>query len=115
MNREPGRFLWGRALTRGATEVNETDLLSFALDASASQCEDYCRRLRNGDPVASEADARRLHEARSLVRYLRGQGYEADALPTRFGGEQEEQGEKEAAAEALRHAVALDPSLEERQ
>jgi hypothetical protein len=63
-----------RALTRVATEANETDLLSFALDASASQCEDYCRRLRNGDPVASLSDARRLHERRSLTRHLREDG-----------------------------------------
>ena len=58
-----------RALTRVATETTETELLAFALDASAAQCEIYCRRLRNGDPVASAADARRLHEGRSLVRH----------------------------------------------
>jgi hypothetical protein len=63
-----------RALTRVATEVTETDLLAFALNASAAQCEDYCRRLRNGDPVASAADAQRLHEGRSLVRHYRGDG-----------------------------------------
>jgi hypothetical protein len=63
-----------RALTRVATETNETDLLAFALDASAAQCEDYCRRLRNGDAIASASDARRLHEGRSLVRHLREDG-----------------------------------------
>ncbi|MBK79324.1 MAG: hypothetical protein CMQ43_00200 [Gammaproteobacteria bacterium] len=63
-----------RALTRVATETTETELLAFALDASAAQCEIYCRRLRNGDPVASAADARRLHEGRSLVRHFREDG-----------------------------------------
>ncbi|HEX7036880.1 MAG TPA: DUF222 domain-containing protein [Pseudomonadales bacterium] len=63
-----------RALTRVATEVNETELLEFALGVSAAQCEAYCRRLRNGDPVSSASDARRLHEARSLIRYLREDG-----------------------------------------
>jgi hypothetical protein len=63
-----------RALTRVATEGNETDLLAFALDASAVQCKEYCRRFRNGDPAASVADARRIHEGRSLVRHLRVDG-----------------------------------------
>ena len=63
-----------RALTRVATQANETELLAFALDASAAQCENLCRRLRNGDPVASALDAQRLHEGRSLVRHLREDG-----------------------------------------
>ncbi len=63
-----------RALTCVATEVTERDLVAFAVKASAAQCEDYCRRLRNGDPVASVADAQRLHEGRSLVRHYRSDG-----------------------------------------
>ncbi len=63
-----------RALTRVATDLNETELLSYALGASAAQCEDYCRRLRNGDPVASKIEAQRQYEGRSLVRHLREDG-----------------------------------------
>ena len=63
-----------RALTRVATEKNETDLLDYALQVSAAQLESYCRRLRNGDAEASALDARRLHEGRSLVRHLREDG-----------------------------------------
>lgn len=62
-----------RALTRVASEVNETELLDFALGVSAAQLETYCRRLRNGD-VASVDDARRLRESRSLIRYFREDG-----------------------------------------
>jgi len=63
-----------RALTRVASDATEADLLAFALDASAAQCETFCRALRNGDPVASAADARRLHESRALVRHFREDG-----------------------------------------
>jgi hypothetical protein len=56
-----------RALTRVASDVTEADLLDYALRCSAAQCEDYCRRLRNGDPAAAAADARLLHEGRSLL------------------------------------------------
>lgn len=63
-----------RALTRVARDANEDDLVAFALKVSAAQCEDYCRRLRNGDPAASAADARRLHEGRSLIRHFRNDG-----------------------------------------
>ncbi|MDZ7669552.1 MAG: DUF222 domain-containing protein [Gammaproteobacteria bacterium] len=63
-----------RALTRVASDVTEGDLLAFALKTSASQCEAYCRRLRNGDPVVSAADAQRLHEGRSLIRHFREDG-----------------------------------------
>jgi hypothetical protein len=63
-----------RALTRTATQGNETQLLAFALDASAAQCEDHCRRLRNGNAEAAAVDARRLHEGRSLVRHLHEDG-----------------------------------------
>jgi hypothetical protein len=63
-----------RALCRVATEANESQLLEFALSASAPQVEAYCRRLRNGDADASAVDARRLHEARSLIRHFREDG-----------------------------------------
>jgi len=63
-----------RALTRVASDVTEAELLAFALDASAAQCEAFCRGLRNGDRVASAADARRLRESRSLVRQFREDG-----------------------------------------
>ncbi|MFX3657639.1 MAG: DUF222 domain-containing protein [bacterium] len=63
-----------RALTRVASDVTEAELLDYALRCSAAQCEDYCRRLRNGDPAAAAADARRLHEGRSLMRHFRDDG-----------------------------------------
>jgi len=63
-----------RALCRVATERNETDLLDYALHASAAQLEDRCRRLRNGDSDVSAADARRLHERRWLSRSVREDG-----------------------------------------
>lgn len=63
-----------RALTRVACDGNEADLLAYALDHSATQCEAYCRRLRNGDADLAATDARRLHEGRSLVRHLREDG-----------------------------------------
>jgi len=63
-----------RALTRVASDVTEDDLVAFALKTSASQCEAYCRRLRNGDPMVSAADAQRLHEGRSLIRHFREDG-----------------------------------------
>jgi hypothetical protein len=63
-----------RALSRVATERNETDLLTFALKATAAQVESYCRRLRNGDAEVSAADAKRLHESRSLSRHFREDG-----------------------------------------
>jgi len=63
-----------RALCRVATQSSETELLAFALDASASQVEAYCRRLRNGDVEVSAQDAKRLHESRSLCRQFREDG-----------------------------------------
>jgi hypothetical protein len=63
-----------RALCRVATQSSETELLAFALDASASQVEAYCRRLRNGDMEMSAQDAKRLHESRSLCRQFREDG-----------------------------------------
>jgi hypothetical protein len=63
-----------RALTRVASDVTEQALLEVALKTSAAQCEDYCRRLRHGDPAAAAADARRLHEGRSLLRHFRQDG-----------------------------------------
>lgn len=63
-----------RALTRAANEINETDLLDFALAATASQLDVYCARLRNGDAAASESIARRVREGRSLTRHFREDG-----------------------------------------
>lgn len=63
-----------RALTRVATEVDETELLDYALHAPAAQVEGYCRRLRNGDAQAAAEDARRLLASRSLIRHFREDG-----------------------------------------
>ena len=63
-----------RALCRVANEASETELLDFALGASAAQVEAYCRRLRNGQPATSAVDAKRLHDSRSLVRNVREDG-----------------------------------------
>jgi hypothetical protein len=63
-----------RALTRVASDVTEEALLDVAMRSSAAQCEDYCRCLRHGDPMASASDARRLHEGRSLMRHFRQDG-----------------------------------------
>ena len=62
-----------RALTRVAVELNETELLDYALGATAAQVEGYCRRLRNGS-VDSTVDARRTHAGRSLFRSFREDG-----------------------------------------
>ncbi|MFB3105199.1 MAG: DUF222 domain-containing protein, partial [Pseudomonadales bacterium] len=62
-----------RALTRVASEINETNLLDYALGATAAQLEGYCRRLRNGG-VDSTADAHRIHGGRSLSRHFREDG-----------------------------------------
>jgi hypothetical protein len=63
-----------RALTRVATDTSETDLLDFALKATAAQVEDRCRRLRNGNPATAKEDARHLHASRALVRHFREDG-----------------------------------------
>jgi Domain of unknown function (DUF222) len=63
-----------RALTRVAIEKSEAELLHFARHATAAQVEAYCRRLRNGDSVASAVDAKRLHESRSLIRHPHDDG-----------------------------------------
>ncbi len=62
-----------RALTRVASEINETNLLDYALGATAAQLEGYCRRLRNGR-ADSTADANRIHGGRSLSRHFREDG-----------------------------------------
>lgn len=63
-----------RALTRVAGGRNEQELLDYALGATASQVEAYCRRLRNGDVELSSKDAKRLQDARSLTRQFREDG-----------------------------------------
>jgi len=62
-----------RALTRVASVINETDLLDYALGATAAQVEGYCRRLRNG-AADSTAAAERAHQGRSLSRTFREDG-----------------------------------------
>jgi hypothetical protein len=62
-----------RALTRVASEINETDLLDYALGATAAQVEGYCRRLRNGNADSTVA-AERAHQGRSLSRTFREDG-----------------------------------------
>ena len=63
-----------RAVTRVATPRNEQELLHFALGATASQVEGYCRRLHNGNLELSSTDAIRAHEGRSLSRHFREDG-----------------------------------------
>jgi hypothetical protein len=62
-----------RALTRVASEIDETDLLDYALGATAAQVEGYCRQLRNG-AADSTAAAERAHKGRSLSRTFRDDG-----------------------------------------
>ena len=62
-----------RALTRVAAAINETDLLDYALGATAAQVESFCRKLRNGS-ADSTADAQRAHAGRSLFRSFREDG-----------------------------------------
>jgi transposase-like protein len=63
-----------RALTRVATEDNETWLLAQAFDHSAAQLERWVRRIRNGDLERSGADALRAYERRHLSLYVRDDG-----------------------------------------
>ena len=62
-----------RALTRVASEIDETDLLDYALGATAAQVEGYCRRLRNGNEDSTTA-AQHAHRGRSLSRTFREDG-----------------------------------------
>jgi len=63
-----------RALTRVATPANESDLLEFALGATASQVEQRCRQMRNGDRDVSSRDANRIHQSRWLSRTRNADG-----------------------------------------
>jgi len=63
-----------RALTRVATADNEQSLLEFAIGATASQVEQRCRQMRNGDREASSRDANRIHRARWLSRTRNADG-----------------------------------------
>jgi hypothetical protein len=63
-----------RAITRIASDRNETELLDYALTVSASQLDAYCAQVRYGDPVDSQTAARRAREGRSLTRYFREDG-----------------------------------------
>lgn len=55
-----------RALTRVATPLNEASLVEIAMPATASQVDEYCRRLRNANPSLSTKDANQIHQARYL-------------------------------------------------
>ena len=57
-----------RALTRVATPGNEQDLLEFAVGATASQVEQRCSQIRNGNRGVSTRDANRIHQGRWLSR-----------------------------------------------
>ena len=63
-----------RALTRVATPGNEQDLLEFAVGATASQVEQRCSQMRNGDRERSNHDANRIHQARWLSRTRNADG-----------------------------------------
>jgi hypothetical protein len=63
-----------RALTRVANCRTEPELLDFALFATASQVEEHCRQLRNGQRRVSTADANRAHKARYLSRSIHEDG-----------------------------------------
>ena len=54
-----------RSLTRVATRENEEDLVDYACNATASQVQTYCNRIRNGQ-ASSTDDANRAHHARWL-------------------------------------------------
>lgn len=62
-----------RSLTRIATPETEEALLDFALDATASQIQSYCRRVRNGREV-STADANNSYKSRWLSCSNDGEG-----------------------------------------
>ena len=57
-----------RAMTRAANVFNEATLVDYALNATAHQVEEHCRRLRNADRRQSTPDARRAWQVRSLKR-----------------------------------------------
>jgi hypothetical protein len=63
-----------RSMTRVANPENEKVLCDFAVGATASQVEEYCRRIRNGQRVESSADANRNHRSRWLSRHYRWDG-----------------------------------------
>ena len=63
-----------RSMTRVANPDNEKVLCDFAVGATASQVEQYCRRTRNGQRVESSADANRNHRSRWLSRSYRSDG-----------------------------------------
>ena len=96
-----------RALTRVATAVTETGLLDHALDATASQVEDHCRRLRNGGRSVSTNDANRTLVQRALHRSFRddGSGAISVVLPRE---------EVELVMQALDHVSGELPDIEGR-
>jgi hypothetical protein len=96
-----------RALTRVAAAINETDLLDYALGATAAQVEGFCRKLRNGS-ADSTADAQRAHAGRSLSRSFREDG--TGVLTVELPGES-----LELVLEALEQAAALLPDVHDHE
>ena len=79
-------FVSGWMLVRGARRRRAVDR-GFALSDHA----DWPGLLEGIRATGAERVLATHGSSGALVRYLREQGYEADALPTRFVGEQEEQ------------------------
>jgi hypothetical protein len=61
-------------MTRVANVVNEEELVDFALGSTASQVEEYCQQIRNGQRVESSIDANRIHRGRWQLRSCRSDG-----------------------------------------
>jgi len=93
-----------RAMTRVATPVNEQDLVDFAIGATASQVEQRCRQMRNGDREASVQDANRLHQNRWLSRSRKADG--SMSITVELPAEQ-----GELVMKAIEFAMAEEPTL----
>jgi hypothetical protein len=89
-----------RALTRVATPDNEQNLLEFAVGATASQVEQRCRQMRNGDRELSNRDANRIHQGRWLSRTRNADGSIVTVI-------QDESGEPLAGAKASYRASIM--------
>ena len=55
-----------RSLTRVANIGNEEELLDYAINATASQVDEYCLQRRNANRAVSIKDVKRIHKARYL-------------------------------------------------
>jgi len=94
-----------RALTRVATPENEKDLLEFAVGATASQVEQRCRQIRNGDRELSSGDANRIHQRRWLSRTRNADG--SMSISIDLPGEQ-----GELVMKAIEFALSVEQSVE---